>query len=205
MSSAITDIQKMIERVVVTHHGIRAGLIDEALMESVIAEIVKQFKTLTVQDIEYAYERANIPRDDNWRNVTKKIILDPIDIWHNKKAVISEDYRKYKEVSNEKAEGIAKAKKFKSECIVVYAQSLKDEKWLGNIWQAAIVAPLLGDHIDQIDKTEIWWRAENDFSCEEEAAKYNIGMIKSSKSGRTEYRIFCERIVNYGILLNIPL
>ena len=191
-SKLLIDVKTMIERVIEIHYGIRAGLLSEALIESTIKEIVKRFKTLTVRDIDHAYERAIITKND-WRNVTKKEVIEPIQNWWNKKEAIRVEFEKHKIEEIELNQAIEAEAIFKNESKKLYNECLKSGEWIGSVFQASSIGKDIAQHIDQSIKSDLWKTAN----------EMHGKLINIEEIGVSTLKIYSKLIVEYGVFEKI--
>ncbi len=96
---------------------------------------MSEYPELTVEEIEHSFERFVQPKTD-WRNVTKLELMEPIKKYYQVKLKIKLEIEKLEEEDIAKAEGIRKANEFYDLSVATYHESLKAEKWLGDLFMA---------------------------------------------------------------------
>lgn len=202
--SLVRDVKETIEKICVLHFGVRSGLLDEVLIESVVSTIILKFKTLTTHDLGSAFERVEVDRN-NWKNITKRDLIEPIQNWWNKKEEIRLEFEKYKRDVQEAEQAEQKEHKFYNDSINIYRQSLVSANWEGSIFQASSIAKDVAKHIDQIQKNELWQQAQRKKRSQDKAFKEDPTKIIFDNIGLTEVRLYSELIVQYGIKNKIEI
>lgn len=120
------------------YFGIRSNQMSEALTTSVVKQIMSDFPEITVEDIEYSYERFN-PIKTDWRNVTKIEILAPIRKFYLMKIKMLFEIKEIENEEIEKNEGEKNLIDFYESSIKTYKESLEAGEWTGTIFQANII------------------------------------------------------------------
>lgn len=204
------DIQEAVEKITIVYFGIRSGLLDEVLIESVIKTIIQRFKNLTPQDLINSFERIEVKRD-GWKNITKSDIIDPIQNWWNKKAEIKYELNKFKYEEKRKEESRKLQEEFVEESLRIYKVSLKVGEWKGDIFNASAIAKdYLKDKISEDLKKNLWIEArrfkKESESIREEATKNGTAIdLTPEMIGASVERIGSELIVKKCIELRIEL
>jgi len=203
-------VQNAIEKNVDIHFGIRAGLMSDALIKSVIAEICKKFGSLSSNDIDFAFDNY-AERKDTWTNVKKKDIIEPISRWWQKKELIRHEYQKFAMSERKKVDDVQKNKDFKLKSIELYREALHSGIWEGDLFNASVIAEkYVAPQIDQQIKNNVWAQAKLDYkeagAIAEEEAKHKRGIeLTPAMIGVSAVRIFSELIVKKGIELKIEI
>lgn len=204
----IEDIQLMLERCASIYYGIRAGLLSDDLIESVIAEIIKRFKSITIKDIEHSFERAVIVKED-WRNLTKREMIEPIQNWWNYKENIRIEFEKHQKEAEEIEAGKVKEEEFKNQSIIVYKESMLQLEWLGTVFQASAIAKdYISEHIEDKKRAELWNDAIRLFKEAKEKTKEQSKkkeVLIPANFGISTLKLYSELIVKEGIKQQIEI
>lgn len=194
----------MLEKMITIHFGIRPGLLSDDLIEACIADIIKKFKNLTVRDIQHAYERTIIQKDD-WKNVTKREVLQPIENWWNQKEKIRLEFERFKKEQELKNQIEHEKQLFKEESVQLYQEAIVSGEWNGSVFHASIIARQIAEHIDQETKDQLWIESKREKKRIEAEAKESDKKLDFSNLGVTALRIFSGKIVEKGVELKIEL
>lgn len=198
----IIDIDNLISRTCKVYYGIPEQFISDELVEEVAKEIVKKYKTLTFDDLTHAYERWNMERKDNWKNVTKQELIAPIQAWSNYQQKIKEDFNCYKRQIQEEDERQAAAEAFRKESIEFYNECVDNLEWTGTIFQASAIRMDLNKHFSAEIKKELRDQAMETYQRTQEA--YNDATRRGIRLGMDNIgysakRIYSELLVKEGI------
>ncbi len=120
------------------YFGIRSNQMSEALTTSVVKQIMADFPEITIEDIEYSFERFN-PIKTDWRNITKIELLAPIKKFYLIKIKLLCEIKEIENEEIEKNEGEKSLIDFYESSIKTYKESLEVGKWNGTIFQANII------------------------------------------------------------------
>lgn len=197
-------MKETIEKICVIHFGIRSGLLDELLIESVISTIISKFKTLTTRDLMSSFERIEIKKD-GWKNITKRDLIDPIQNWWNKKEEIRIEFEKYQSELAEIEQAESKIEEFKNVSIDVYRKSIVCGEWQGDIFHANAIARDIAIGIPKHIKNELWAEAKRKKYIQDKAFKEDPKSELFMNTGITAERIFSELVVIQGIKQRIKL
>jgi len=200
----LDHLNSVVKKVMEIHFGVRSGLISDDFMESVIVSLRKKFGSLTAREIEFAFSRVEIKKED-FRQVTLREFLLPVQIWYQKKAEIENKIEAFEREQREKEEGIRKAAEFKNQSIVIYNESRVSGKWCGTIFNANAIARDIAKKIDQSVKNKLWTDAQKAKRLQDVKAEENPNSIDFKNIGFTAERIFGELIVKEGIKQKIDI
>jgi len=110
----------------------------DALTGSVVKQIMLDFPEITLDDIEYSFERYN-PVKTDWRNITKIELLEPIRKFYLVKIKMLCEIKEIENEEIEKNEGEKSLIDFYESSIKTYKESLECGEWIGTIFQANII------------------------------------------------------------------
>lgn len=110
----------------------------DALTGSVVKQIMIDFPEITLEDIEYSFERFN-PVKTDWRNITKIELLAPIKKFYSVKIKMLCEIKEIENEEIEKNEGEKSLIDFYESSIKTYNESLESGEWTGTIFQANII------------------------------------------------------------------
>lgn len=193
----MVQIQQAIERNVEIHFGIRTGLLSDDLVKAVIEEVAKKFGSLSIKDIDHAFDLYTVTKD-SWKNVTKRDIIQPLSTWWQRKESVKYEFTKAKIEEEEKIKGAEKLREFKNKSIELYNQALNSGVWEGDLFNASAIAKeYLAEHIDQSVKNELWIQAQRKYKeakNQTEESKEKID-LSPEHLGASEIRIFSELII----------
>lgn len=202
--SLVKDVKETIENICIIHFGVRSGLLDEVLIESVIQTIISKFKSLTTKDLMSAFERIEV-KSNNWKNITKRDLIEPIQNWWNKKEEIRLEFEKYQKELSEKEEAERKEEEFKNLAIDTYRKSIVCAEWLGDIFQANAIYKIVLRQIQLHKKNELWQEAQVQKNKQDALHEKDPSLTDLSNYGMTAKRIFGELIVIEGIKQKIRI
>jgi len=120
------------------YFGIRQNQMSDALTGSVVKQIMLDFPEITLDDIEYSFERSN-PVKTDWRNITKIELLEPIRKFYLVKIKMLCEIKEIENEEIEKNEGEKSLIDFYESSIKTYKESLECGEWTGTIFQANII------------------------------------------------------------------
>ena len=120
------------------YFGIRQNQMSDALTGSVVKQIMIDFPEITLEDIEYSFERFN-PVKTDWRNITKIELLAPIKKFYSVKIKMLCEIKEIENEEIEKNEGEKSLIDFYESSIKTYNESLESGEWIGTIFQANII------------------------------------------------------------------
>jgi len=120
------------------YFGIRQNQMSDALTGSVVKQIMLDFPEITLDDIEYSFERYN-PVKTDWRNITKIELLEPIKKFYLVKIKMLCEIKEIENEEIEKNEGEKSLIDFYESSIKTYKESLEVGEWTGTIFQANII------------------------------------------------------------------
>ena len=106
------------------YFGIRQNQMSDALTGSVVKQIMIDFPEITLEDIEYSFERFN-PVKTDWRNITKIELLAPIKKFYSVKIKMLCEIKEIENEEIEKNEGEKSLIDFYESSIKTFAASLK--------------------------------------------------------------------------------
>jgi len=207
--SKLVAVQKAIEKNCEIHFGIRSGLLSDDLIEAVISDICNKYGTLSIKDLDFAFDNYAEERKD-WKMITKKDILNPVIKWLQWRERIRIDYEKHQNEINKEAESEQKRKEFEIESLELYSQSLKVNEWKGDIFHASSIAKkYLADKFSQDVKAELWEQAQREYRTAkiqaEEQAKDPTFQPTPEMMGVSALRIFSSLIVKKAVIQNITI
>ena len=204
----VEDVTATIERMVDIHFGLRSDQLSDALIESVMIDVVKRFRTMSCLDIQHAYDRNEIIKTD-WRNVTKREIIAPIEKWWNKKESIRVEFQKFIEEKEAEQEGIQKAEDFRIESLRIYKTSIGTGKFEGDIFNASAIAKEVSTHLDKKTKDKLWIDAQEKKQSIDAAKKSAMRdkriLIDEEFIGFSLVRIYSQMIVDEAVKQKISL
>lgn len=179
------------------HFGVKASSLSDALIRAVVQDIIKNYNTLTLTDIEYSFERFAKQRTD-WRNLTKSDLIQPIQQYSVIKMKIKSEMRKMQEEDEYEIEKQKKIREFEEKSIDCYNVSLDLGKWTGDIFQAkAIYRKFKGKISDEVI-ADLKKETVKRFRILDEKKKLEYTLY-------TADRIYANLIVEYGIANNIKI
>jgi hypothetical protein len=208
--SQILSIKESIEKIAVVYFGIRSGLLDNHLLDSVVKTIRTKFLTLSPEDLVLAFERIEIKKD-GWNNLTKSDIITPIQNWWNQKEKIRLEFESFRIEEEKNSKNEFKDLEFRNKSIEIYRESVRLNHWSGDVFNAhAIAKRYIAAQIQQEIKTGLWIQAQRDYkeagAIAEEEAKHRAGIeLTPAMIGISALRIFSELIVKKGIELKIEI
>ena len=202
--SLVTDVKTTIENICVIHFGIRAGLLDAALMDSIVSTIILKFKSLTTLDLMSSFERIEI-KNDSWKNITKRDLIDPIQNWWNKKEEIRLEFERYKAEIEEEKKAEDKIKYFKDLSVCVYNKSLVCNEWLGTVFQANAIYKDVNRQLQTHKKKELWQEAQVQKNKQDAIHQQDPDKLDITNIGFTAKRIYGNLVILEGIKQRIRI
>lgn len=160
--SVIVEIHSKIIDCIDIYYGIRANQLSEALINNVVKTIFEQFNEISIEEIFYAYDTFT-PQKNDWRNVTKQEILKPIyDYLKSKKKVLLEHEKQQKEIESENKRKKDAEDFYKISCDL-YNESLYENKWKGDCFNASVIFKRFRDYFTQDEKNDLKKKASELF------------------------------------------
>lgn len=179
------------------YFGVKASSLSDALIKVVVQDIIKNYSTFTLSDIEYAFERFAKQRTD-WRNLTKSDLIEPIKQYSIVKTEIKNEQKRILEEEKYQQESERKEQEFFDNAVKVYNTSLTLGEWLGDIFQAKAIFQLFRGKIRGEVCKELQKQAVAKFRVLEEKRKLEYTLY-------TAERIYAQLIVEYGVANNINI
>lgn len=200
LNKRILVVKKALEEAIDVHFGVSPRQVSEKLISDVAAEIIEKMGRMCVDDIDYAFERSLSKKSSGWRNITKKDVIVPLRQWNAVKYQIARDYKKFEAKKREKEISDRKFEEFKSKSVSIYASSLNAGEWLGDIFNAKAVAPMVAQKISDSDKSIIWKKSQS-------LLNETIGFLNTESIfiTVTDKLIYSEQIVVEGIKRKISI
>lgn len=134
--------------------GVRSENLNTELFQLALIALPNRFKGITIQDIRNSYFETEIVKRE-YVSLTRDELLQPIsDYWTKKQNLIQQ--LKLIEVEQEKI-ALEKQKEidFYNEARELYKESLKGGKWLGDMFQAKVLARPFWDALYLDERKEI--------------------------------------------------
>lgn len=180
------------------YYGIRAGQLSEALTDKLVKTILRDYSELSIDDIDYAFERYRKEKND-WRNITFDELIAPLAQYHKIKYAVSKELLKLQKEIKESGERDEKEREFISISQNLYDESLKSgNTYLGDIFHAR---KIYGDLIGRIDETIL-----SDLQRESNFQSHELSMSNPFLHlSHTPERIYAKMVVDYGIANKMPL
>lgn len=181
------------------YYGIRSGQLSEALTDKVVSTIIRDYSELSVEDIEYAFERYRKEKTD-WRNITFDEIMAPIKQFHRVKYSISKERLQMEKEQQELQERIKKENEFLQKSIELFYESQNSDYYLGDVFHARKIYGYFLSHIPEDTLQELQEQANKE-------SKQVNDMINSDfiTFAITPERLYAVAVVNYAIKNKIPL
>lgn len=180
------------------YFGIRAGQLSEALTDKVVKTILAFYSDLSVEDIEYAFERYHKEKTD-WRNVTLDELMNPIKQYHKIKHAVSKEALKLQAEIKEQEERNAKEIEFLNLSIDLYNESLdKGCIFLGDIFHAR---KIYGNFISIISEDIL-------IDMQKEANRRSIELREQDiylHLSHTPERIYAKMVVEHALAKKMQL
>jgi hypothetical protein len=184
----------------VMYFGLHPSQIQDIVITAVIKIILKKHSDLSLEEIEYSFERANITR-------TVTIVVDdlikPILEYKKIKLYISEEQKLLNKEIAEQNEKIFQEAKFRKDSEEIYSKSLIEKKWLGTIFHCENLAKRhFADRIDKDLKNKFWMEAQDEYNKIKNNLEPDVWLCNF---GKTEIRLFSEKIVLEALNLRLNL
>lgn len=134
--------------------GIKPENVNKELFQLVLMVLPQRFPGITIQDIRNAYFE-NVITKKEFVSLTRDELLQPISIYWNKKQNLKQQI-KLIEMENEK-EQQAKQKEidFYNQARDLYKESLKAGEWIGDMFQARVIARPFYDSLYQNERNHL--------------------------------------------------
>jgi len=134
--------------------GIRPENVNTELFQLVLMVLPNRFPGITIQDIRNAYFE-NVITKKEFVSLTRDELLDPIAIYWIKKQNLLQQI-KLIEMENEKEQNAQQKEiDFYNEARDLYKESLKGGEWLGDMFQAKVLARPFWDALYMEERKEI--------------------------------------------------
>lgn len=180
------------------YYGIRAGQLSEALTDKVVKTILRDYSELSIDDIDYAFERYRKEKND-WRNITFDELIAPLAQYHRVKYAVNKEFLKLQQEIKEKNERDIKDREFTSISQNLYEESLKSsDMYLGDVFHAR---KIYGNFLGRIDENIL-----SDFQREANFKSNELSMSNPYLHlSHTPERIYAKMVVDYAIANKMPL
>jgi hypothetical protein len=186
-----TDIFKKITDCADIYYGIRANQMSDALTDSIVKTILKDYGDLTIDEIEWAFEREEINKTD-WRNITKREMIAPLTKFYKIKQIVEARREKVLKEKESELEAGKRAFEFEKICKDIYLDSLKVNEWQGSIFHSTVLSKFFRDQLNQ--------ELINTFSAEaKRLEKFYISENNVIYLGYTTERLLAELIVKHAL------
>ena len=116
-------------------YGVTPENLPVELFQLTLKYIVDNFKGITINDIDLAFQGAEIEKRE-YVSLTRDELLKPIKVYWNQKELIKSEYNKILEVEKEKIEVLNKEAEFKKQSLKVYIDSLYKNEFLMDEFQS---------------------------------------------------------------------
>lgn len=203
MVKTTTVIQKELLDSIEIYFGIGASTISSALIQEATERIFKQMSDFRVEDIKHAFKRANIERDNNWRNITIQQIMNPLNLWNNNKKQISGEFLRHQNELKEEMLSAQKDHEFKMKSLDKYREHIELDlnEWSGTIYEASSIADNFIKKIPLETIEEMQEESKKEFFDKKEQieAIRRTGGQASFGVGMTERRIFSVKVIEYAL------
>jgi hypothetical protein len=134
--------------------GIRPENVNTELFQLVLMVLPNRFPGITIQDIRNAYFE-NVITKKEFVSLTRDELLDPIAIYWIKKQNLMQQI-KLIEMENEKEQNAQQKEiDFYNEARELYKESLKGGEWLGDMFQARVIARPFWDALYMDERKQI--------------------------------------------------
>jgi hypothetical protein len=179
------------------YYGIRAGQLSEALTDKVVKIILRDYSELSVDDIDYAFERYRKEKND-WRNITFDELIAPLAQYHKVKYAVNKEMAKLQKEIEENEDRIEKDKEFLKISEDLYEESVSGSMFLGDVFHAR---KIYGNLIGRINEDTLKDMQQNAIRESRELSETNPFLHLS----HSPERIYAKMVVDYGILNKMPL
>jgi hypothetical protein len=187
-----------IQNCLVIYYGMHIANIPDVLLTEACKQVLKQFPTLTIEEVKHSYERLPLER-----KVTVMIddVLKPISRYHNTKISIYTTLRKIQSEITYKNQQDREFKEFQQESLRIYRVSLPLGEFQGDYFNAhAIAKDFLSDRFEKSFRDSLWEQAKArhyEITQNEDDLYKNLGM--------TPERLYSLLIVKEAIKRTIKL
>jgi len=137
--TAIDEVTRILIYCLDIYFGLRSNQVSENLIIKVQKEIFSKYKHLSLEDLEYSFERFNIPEKTSWNNITIQEIMAPIIRYSNIKHRINNERIKIEAEKNELEKRNKESEVFYNNAIETYLKSLENGSWIGDMFQAKVL------------------------------------------------------------------
>lgn len=161
-------------------------------------EIFSKFNHLSVEDVEYSFERFDIPVDKSWKNITFQEIMNPIIRYSNIKNKINNERIKLEREISEFNERKRLESIFYQQALKKYAKSLKIDKWVGDMYEAKVLLNKFTKFFNESERIELKRQAKYQFNQIQEKNDFDSIIY-------TEERLLAQLVVQESINRKIVL
>jgi hypothetical protein len=195
---AIEDVTRILISCLDIYFGLRSNQVSENLIMKAQREIFSKFNHLSVEDVEYSFERFDIPVDKSWKNITFQEIMNPIIRYSNIKNKINNERIKLEREISEFNERKKKESIFHQQALKKYAESLKINKWIGDMYEAKVLLNKFTKFFNESERIELKRQAKYQFNQIQEKNDFDSIIY-------TEERLLAQLVVQESINRKIVL
>lgn len=173
------------------YFGIRAGQLSEALTDKIVKNILMNYADLSIEDIDYAFERYHKEKND-WRNVTIDELMNPIKQYHKIKHAVNKEAVKLQQEIQEQEARNSKEIEFLSISKQLYNESIEQGMFLGDIFHAR---KIYGNFIPNIEEEVL-------IEMQKQANRKSIEIREQDPYlhlSHTPERIYAKMVVEYAL------
>lgn len=170
--------------------GVNVDSISQELLESIFQAISDRFIGIKVNDIQEAFRTSQIEKKQ-YVSISRDEVIEPIFTYWRKKQFILSSMKDLEQKEIEENEEILKVETFKNEAIRVFEVSIENKKWLGDPFQAIIIAPDVAINIHARIKKVLWRASEFEYDRNKTQTFFD------AENPLNEKRIYAHKIMLY--------
>ena len=183
--------------------GVDPGNLDNMFLPTCFNAVCERFSTATILDIQTAY-RTFLNKSKSAYTVTRDEVLQPIqDYWNKKQVVLNSINTELERLNHEEDLKY----NFRKNAEKKYLDSLEAGEWIGDCFEANVLARDYAPFIKQKIKEKMWKSAWEDYVNRTKQARVALELdpYASVLPVPSAERLYSQRIMEFAVTNNINL